>query len=532
MASTFHSIETAKRSLFTQTAALNTTGHNIANANTEGYSRQVVNMQASRPIEAYGINRSTAPGQLGTGVEFSSITRIRQTFLDREYRGEASAQGTWDIQADILSKLEGIMNEPSDTGLRTVMDNFWSAWSDLSKDPESVTARKIVIERAHALTDALNYMSRQLDNLSTDLTTNVAAKESEVLTYLTSINDLNQSIQRIEGLGDNANDLRDQRDLLTDKLSRIINVTVTEGEQGYNISMGNMPLLQDGQISVQASPPDNPASSFLFQGYASGSLSGGEVHGMILSRDQYVAEYKTRLNNLTNTMMNGQIEDVPVPAGSMLPEGVVVKKDTTVTVNGVAQLLPAGTPLPANSTLVTETLIDVQGINGIHQLGYTIDGTTNRGLPFFTGTDAGTIKLNPLLVDNPNLIATSLRTEDSGTGQVVVKGNGTLALLLSSLNEAKFIAADGSKSTINSQYSAMAGELGIQAQEANRQAENSAILVTQVDTQRQSVSGVSLDEEMSNMLKFQHAYSAAARFMTTFDELLDKLINSTGVVGR
>ncbi len=528
MASTFHSIETAKRSLFTQTAALNTTGHNVANANTPGYSRQVVNMQASIPIEAYGLNRSIAPGQLGTGVEFSSITRIRQTFLDREFRGEASAQGSWDIQADTLAKLEGIFNEPSDTGLRTVLDNFWKAWSDLSKDPESVTARKVLIERTQSLTDALNYTSRQLDQLNDGLTQNVAAKESEILTYLSSINDLNQSITRIEGLGDNANDLRDQRDLLTDKLSRIVNITVTEDEQGYNIMMGATPLLQGGEILVQASPADSPGSSFLFQAFASGSLTGGEVHGMILSRDQYVADYKSQLNELTNTIINGKMEDVPIPAGSALPPGIIVKKDTTVTVNGVDQLVLKGLPLPENAVLKTDTLIDVQGVNGLHQLGFTINGTTDRGLPFFVGTDAATIKLNPQMINNPNLIATSLRTEAGS----VVKGNGTLALLFSSLNETKFTAANGSKSTINSMYSAIAGELGVKAQEASRQAENSAILVTQVDTQRQSVSGVSLDEEMSNMIKFQHAYSAAARFMTTFDQLLDKLINSTGVVGR
>ncbi|WP_019635616.1 flagellar hook-associated protein FlgK [Paenibacillus fonticola] len=532
MASTFHSIETAKRSLFTQTAALNTTGHNISNANTPGFSRQVVNMQASSPIEALGLNRTTAPGQLGTGVEFSSITRIRNTFLDREYRGEAEAYGTWKAQAETLSKLEGIMNEPSDTGLRVVMDNFWKAWSDLSKDPESITARKIVIERAQAMTDALNYMSQQLDNLSQDLLDNVLIKETEIIGYLSSINDLNESIIKLENLGDNANDLRDQRDLLTDKLSQIVNITVTENEQGYNITMGNTPLLQGRAVQVQPSTGGDPATSFLVQSFAAGSLSGGEVHGMLVSRNQYVTDYKAKLDNLTNTMLNGTIANLPIPAGSMLPEGTIVKIDTTVTVNGTDQVVAAGSPLPANAVLRTATEIDVAGFNGLHQLGFTLNGTTDRGLPFFEGTNAGNIRLNTLIANDPKLIATSLRTEASGTGQVVVKGNNTLALVFSSLNEFKFTAQDGSQSTLNSQYSAMVGQLGIQAQEANRQAENSSILITQVDTQRQSVSGVSLDEEMSNMIKFQHAYSAAARFMTTFDQLLDKLINSTGIVGR
>lgn len=534
MSSTFHSIETAKRSLFTQIAALNTTGHNVSNANTPGYSRQVVNMRASSPIEAYGMNRSIAPGQLGTGVEFSSITRIRETFLDHEFRGEVSAYGNWNLQADTLSKLEGIMNEPSETGLRTVMNNFWKSWSDLSKDPESVTARKIVVQNAMALTDAFNYMSRQLSNLSQDLTTNVGVKADEVQSYLSSIADLNKSITRVESLGDNANDLRDQRDLLTDKLSQIINVTVQDTEQGYTIMLGGDTLVQGDAVQVEVNAGATPAEkgAYLENAFAAGTLTSGEAYGMVYSRNNYVTDYQAKLNNLANTIMNGTMKDVSIPAGSMLPEGTIVNANTVITVGGADQLLTAGSPMPPNAVLKEEAKIDVKGLNGLHQLGFSLNGTTDRGLPFFTGTDAGTIKLNDQIAQDPTLVATSLRTEASGTGQVVVKGNNTLALLFSSMNETKITADDGGESTLNSQYSAMVGQLGVQSQEAARQAENSSILVTQVDTRRQSVSGVSLDEEMSNMIKFQHAYTAAARFMTTFDELLDKLINATGVVGR
>ncbi|GJM82091.1 hypothetical protein HMSSN139_45870 [Paenibacillus sp. HMSSN-139] len=134
MTSTFHSLETAKRSLFTQTMALNTTGHNIANANTDGYSRQTVKMSAARPLEAYGINRSVNPGQLGTGVEVVSVERIREQFLDEQFRNENKSLGAWNIQYDTLDKLQTIINEPSDTGISALVNNFWKAWSDLSKD--------------------------------------------------------------------------------------------------------------------------------------------------------------------------------------------------------------------------------------------------------------------------------------------------------------------------------------------------------------------------------------------------------------
>ncbi|WP_106767251.1 flagellar hook-associated protein FlgK [Paenibacillus faecalis] len=529
MRSTFHSLETAKRSLFTQTAALGTTGHNIANANTEGYSRQVVNMKASIPIEAYGMQRSTVPGQMGTGVEFTSIERIREQFLDDQFRGENNSLGGWMVQADTLSKLEAIINEPSNTGVRMVMDQFFSTWSDLSKNPEDPTARKVVVQAAQAFTDALNHMSGQLDNLDTDLGKNIDAKAMEINSYLASIQDLNQGITRIESLGDNANDLRDQRDLLTDKLSKIVNITVTEGENGYNISMG-------GQMLVEgANEPVNVTGDFLNNAYATGDLRGGEVYGMVVSRNVYVADYKNQLNNLATTIVSGDVP-VTIPKGSSIPEGSTFDTDIEISVSGTVSTLPAGQQVPSGAVLAQETTVTVKGINGLHQLGYTMDGSTNPGLPFFMmsigDNNKLNIQLNPEIAADPSKIATSMRTEGSGTAEKVIRGNNTLALLIAGLNVSKFTDAQGTEGTIFSFYNSMVGQLGIQAQEANRQTNNAHTLVTQVESRRQSVSGVSLDEEMTNMIKFQHAYSAAARFMTTFDELLDKLINSTGVVGR
>ncbi|MNO38671.1 Flagellar hook-associated protein 1 [compost metagenome] len=527
MTSTFHSIETARRSLFTQTAALNTTGHNIANANTEGYTRQRVNMKAALPIEAYGLFRSTVPGQMGTGVEFSSIERIREMFLDDQYRGENSAFGNWKLQADTLSKLEAIVNEPSDTGIRTVLDNFWKSWSDLSKNPEDPTARKIVVQTAQSLTDAMNYMSTQLDNLDRDLTTNIEVKGQEAQGYLTAIADLNKSIYKIEGMGDQANDLRDQRDLMADKLSKIANITVVETEEGYNISLGGQPLVEGGEVTATVD------SAFLNNAYASGTLKGGEAYGMIFSKNNYVTDYKKQLNDMASTIATGNVE-VTIPAGSNLPEGTMLTNDAKITqADGTVVTLAAGQAMPKGAMMYEDAKTIVKGLNGLHKLGYAMDGSAGRDF-FVTSGDAGTIKLNPEIAADVSLFATSLRTTVDADGNTqVVKGNNTLALLLTNLKDSKFTTPDGKISnTVGGLLGSMVGQLGIQSQEAARQTDNSDYLVEQVNSRRQSVSGVSLDEEMSNMLVFQHAYSAAARFMTTFDELLDKLINSTGTVGR
>ena len=506
MRSTFHTLETAKRSLFTQQAAINTVGHNIANANTKGYSRQIVNMSAARPIEAYGLNRSVAPGQLGTGVEFTSINRIRTSFLDDQFRNQNKYLGSYEVQADTLDKLETIVNEPGNSGIRTVLENFWNSWSDLSKDPENVTGRKIVRENALALVDTFNQTSRQLADLSADLTNNIEVKATEMNTLLNTIASLNNEIRRIEGLGDNANDLRDQRDLLTDDLSKIVNVTVLDTDAGYSISMGGTALVTGTAVTPVT-------ADVLSDAYASGDLNSGEVHGMIVSRDVYVADYRRQLDTLANTMANGEIQ-VIVPAGSVLP----------------------GTTTP----LAVDTAVTVNGINGLHKLGYTLEGGTPpaTGLDLFTfaagasGITADSIRLNPVIAADTNKIATSLRLDTSGN---VVKGNNTLALLMAELKDVKFgfdeTSAGGGiyNSTLGDYYNSLVGALGVQAQEANRQLINTKTQLDQVDSSRQSVSGVSLDEEMSNLIRYQHAYSAAARLMSTFDEMLNKLINGTAV---
>jgi flagellar hook-associated protein 1 FlgK len=471
-------------------------------------------MQASIPMEPFAFLHSTSPGQLGTGVEFDSITRVREKFLDDQYRNENTNFGSWSIQRDTLEKLEAIVNEPSKTGFRTVMDNFYKSWSDLSKNPEDVTARRIVKETTLALTDAMNQISRQLDSLSQDLDSNIAVKSNEIQGYLGNIANLNSAIVKVESLGDNANDLRDQRDLMADKLSKIMNITVTDTPQGYQIQMNGQELVTGGAVQATVD------SAFLNNAYTAGTLTNGEVHGMIRSRDTLVSDYRKQMDDLANTLANGDI-DITIPAGSVLPE------NNSLGLTGAAR------------TLTSDMKVTVKGLNGLHQLGYSMDGTNNGGLPFFTAAGGGTaitagnISLNAAILADPSKIATSLRTTTASGTETVIKGNNTLANLIANLKDTPMKSADGlSSATIGAQFSAIVGQLGVQSQEAARQTSNSEFLVQQVDTRRQSVSGVSLDEEMGNMIKFQHAYSASARFMTTYDQLLDKLINSTGMVGR
>ncbi len=525
MRSTFTGLEIAKRSLFAQQTAQQVTAHNIANANTVGYTRQSVNLIASRPIEAPGLQRSNTPGQLGLGVEFDAINRIREGFLDHQYYNENKALGDWTVRSDMLEKLEAIVNEPSDTGVRKVLENFWNAWQDLSKEPENLTARAALKESALALTDAFNHMSKQMSDLSADITDNINVRITEVNTKVSQIAVLNNEIFRIEGLGDNANDLRDQRDLLVDELSRNINISVNETSSGYNIKMGNIDLVNGIAVSTVLD------AQTMADSIQSGDLDSGQIHGLFVSRDQYAADYRKQMDTMVKTLVEGSVK-VTLPKGTVVPEGA--------TINGVTY-----TGSVASRTLAADTETVVNGINGMHELGYTFSNPPKTGIPFFTLKDGATeftaesVTVNPDIADNVSNIAASLRVYDDNGTESVVKGNNDLALAIAGFRIQRFNfdpAATGdtplTSGTFDEFFRAFVGQLGVQTEEAGRQKDNQTVLVNQVDSRRQSVSGVSLDEEMASMIKFQHAYNAAARIMTSFDEMLDKIINGMGVVGR
>lgn len=487
MTSTFHGIETSRRGLFSQQAAINTTGHNISNASTAGYSRQRVNLTAATSIEAYGMTHSTATGQLGTGVEVKSINRLRSAFLDQQFREQNAAKSTWTKQVDSLSMIEGIVNEPSETGLRTVLDNFYNAWSNLSKDPSSLTSRTLVAETATAMASTFNHISGQLTQYEQNLEEDIRTTAADVNSKLESIKSLNTQIRKLEAYGDDANDLRDQRDLLVDQLSGQMNITISESDTGYRITTGGTPLL-DGDTITEVT------AGSLKSAYDGKDLTSGELHGMMESRYQIVEGYLNKLNTLANTIANGNL-----------------------TIDGL------GT---------------IKGVNALHKLGYTFEDPAQPGADFFTSTDNGTItaanfQFNPVLYSNPGLIATSMRL-DGGTA---VKGDNSLALYFAKLGDSMFSFDESSvgngviDSSITDYYSSIVGMLGVASQDAQRQLTNSTAQTEQVDSNRMAVSGVSLDEEMSNLIMYQQAYSASARVMTAIDEMLQKLINGTGRVG-
>jgi flagellar hook-associated protein 1 FlgK len=516
-------IETAKRSLLTQTIAMQTMGHNISNANTDGYSRQRVNLSAAESIDAPGFSRNAAAGQLGTGVQYDEIVRIRDSTLDTQYRRENQSLGDWQTRVSNFSTIQQVLNEPSNNGLQSVMNDFWNSWEVLNRDPSLLSARVDVVGKATNLVDTFHQIGTSLTTQSNDLDNAITAKTQEANTLIQNIAQLNDQINKREAMGDNANDFKDQRDLMVDKLSAIVDVSVTDSGSGnYSITAAGVQVVNGTQATQLTTA--NAANA-----------TGGELAGNVKAKGD-IQLITNQLNAMLNTLVTGSIT-VTLPNGYTTDTSIVAKNDVTLSDGTV---IAAGNAIPAGSVITSSLQIDVNGFNGLHELGYGLNPPAKSGTPFFVN-DGGSftidnIKVNPDIVADTSKIAASGRYDTVNNVKVPIKGNGDIALGLTSLHDAKFTYPSDltslTQGTTDDFFRAMVSQLGTMSADAtrNQQAEQDA--VNAIDTRRQSVSGVSLDEEMTDMIKYQQSYNAAARFMTSVDDMLDRIINQTGLVGR
>lgn len=524
MVSTFHGLETSKRAILTQSTALHTIGHNIANAATTGYSRQRVNLTNADPLYMPGFNRVHTPGQIGTGVQYSSVTRVRDSYLDMQYRRENQDYGYFSVYKATMDSIETIINEPSDNGVSAVMDKFWNSLEVLNRDPNLLSARVDFIGSAKNLADTFNKIGTSLNTLEQDIAANTTIKLNQANNLLDGIAQLNETIRRIEILGDNANDYRDQRDVLIDELSKLVDVQYAEDANGMvSIFSGGVQIVAGVQVT-NLTDADVP------------NITGGEIAGYKKSLED-IQLVRSQLNALVDTLVNGEIE-ITLPNGYMVPKGGLVIKEK-VGDDVIEVTYPEGTVLPNDKKIV------VDGFNGLHKLGYSINDPAETGIAFFVTSDnAGpftidNLKVNPDILADTNKVAASGKYElnpDNPDEMIAIRGNSVIAFALASLRDAKFeypvSLTNLSTGTTDDYFRAFVSDLGTRTDIAITNYERSGNLVDNVEIRRQSVSGVSIDEELTEMLRFQHAYNAAARNMTTVDEMLDRIINGMGIVGR
>ncbi|GLC87833.1 flagellar hook-associated protein FlgK [Lysinibacillus piscis] len=516
MRSTFMGLETNKRGLFTQQTALYTTGHNISNANTLGYSRQRVNMQATPGFPTAGLNQPIYPGHLGTGVEAGSIKRIRDEFIDRQYRQETNKLGYWESATKSISQMEDIMSEPSEFGINQSFTDFWKSMEDVIDNPKDTAGRQVLIAKGKTLAESFNYMDRQLKLIQGNIGNEISVTTDKVSSILKQIAHINKQIQAVEPNGYIPNDLYDARDLLVDELNTHIPVSISWQKSG-----GMAKDIAEGSMTITYVPADGSAPVKLVDGKEYAKLATVDTSGNRVDSD---------VDNLTTggfTEFGGiRISAIGEPPTDPLTGGTY----TTIAYN---QMEPSKGSLHSlidayghsgGQGIYPEMLADLDRLanefittfNTQHRAGYGLDNSTNNN--FFTGTTARDFQV---VITDPKQVAVS-----SALGE---EGNNNNMRELAKLQSDPRAALN--QGTFQGFYKSLVGDLAVTGQEAERNAFNSKTLHLQISNNRDSMSSVSLDEEMTNMISFQQAYNANARMITVVDETLDKIINGMGRVG-
>lgn len=520
MGSTFMGLETARRGMTTQQSALYTTGHNIANANTPGYTRQRVNFEQTEPYPPGSMNRPQIPGQVGTGVKAGSIERVRESFLDTQYRGENNKLGYWETRAESFQKLEEIMNEPSESGLAKTMDMFWQSLQDLAVNPTNSGARSVVRQRAAAVAETFNYLHSSLTSIQKDVKNEITVAEKEINSVAYQLSQVNEQIGSVEPHGYLPNDLYDERDRLIDQLSSLVNISVdyvkplnsiglpipnAEGKAVVRIVSSN-----GAEQETLVSETGSNELKVNFDG-VNGSVKTITVAGTVME----FADFKDKSGKLKSLVESFGYEFEGKPTG--------VYADMLTELDNLAY------------TFATE-------FNKVHESGMSpneIMAKANQKISFFADANsdpignrvgfASRIEVAKEIYASLDNIATA----DGNDPAKATVGDSTNVTKLAAIINTKYDYGEKNElADFRNYYEGIIGGMAVQSQEAIRLTNNSDSLRLSVDERRQSVSSVSIDEEMTNMIQFQHAYNASARMISLTDELLDKVINGMGTGGR
>ncbi|HNX97390.1 MAG TPA: flagellar hook-associated protein FlgK [Candidatus Aminicenantes bacterium] len=478
MMNLFSAMLLGKDSLMTYQQLFQMVGHNIANVNTEGYSRQIAELQ-SVPPEALGYSSS------GRGVDLQSIFAVRSQFINAQVVDKQQLQSRNDTLAEALSAVEALFSEANDNGLSDSLGEFFSKWSDVANQPTDLATREEMIRNAQNLAARVSGSYQDLTVQQGLQNDKIGVLVDEINTIGHSIAALNVQITTAENCGQEANDLLDERARLIRQVSEKIGVNVNyeQSSGAATLTISNRPFVVGSEVNELSAIRDTTNSSYYDVHIATSSLSSvditgeianGEVGGLLAARDTVIPELKQQLDNLAYGL--------------------------------------------------------ITHVNAIHQTGFALDGTTT-GQDFFvdftptavgdyTGA-AASLEVNPALVADATLLAVS------ATGAA---GNNETALALAALvNETDVVDADNDGTAdfgsfhdyLHSTYA----WLGNQTSAAKNEADSYDTLLTNLDNNRDSISGVSLDEEASCLMQYQKTYNAIAQFISVVDGLTDTLLS-------
>lgn len=602
MSGLFSTFNIAKRGMNVQQRSIDVTSHNISNSNTSGYSRQRAKIETSRPQSMSG-----NVGQVGTGAQVAAIERVRDSFLDYQVRGETSTLGKYDVRSNFLYEVETIFNEPSETGISSLMGKFFDSFQELSKQPSSSNARTVVAQQSAALADALNHTYTQLEKLQTNAQDLIRSGVTEANSLLEQVDRLNQEIISVKVAGNTPNDLLDKRDSLLDELSYKFNFVVDKREfEGIDIRPEDVGSMKAPNIitsspnteaarfsyisSVEVDGNDPSGNTHIITYYKNGNMQSDEnkqtmrVSG--LTKDQLKEIKDTRIiwanskgqatKGDGHAIGNGELvqaSEVMIfnPKGGEISGVVSVQKDiqdymdqlnklaktVAFSVNAVhsgmeAPLNNGGEP-DRDSTpfFVNKSVVRYNDKNILINLDDTLYGEEE--------ITAKNISMNKEILEDVMKIKT--RTNDNkfayaSDNDMDGDSDGARALAIAQLRDSILRVQDINETVISrkdmfefskggsslqdngmqivnsssgmkmdSYFKDTIDRLGVQAQEASRMVINQEELLFSLDESRTAISGVSLDEEMANLVQFQHAYNASAKIISTIDELLDVVIN-------
>lgn len=459
-------MDIGKRAMMNSQTALQTTSHNIANKSTEGYSRQRVELQTSVPIVE-------GNKQMGMGTRASAVTRTNNPFLEKQLQKETGQLGMQKGRESALTQVEQVFNEQMNKGLNQYMTDFFNSYRELSNNPESVTTRTMVKEAGDALVQDFKRVDNQLSAIQKDVDERVKNEVDEVNKMAREVASLNEKIAEVEVQGIPANDQRDRRDVVLKKLNERIDIHYAEGDQGQvTVSTAGNAILVSGFDHYELQTHEN-ADNGRIEVYfkpnestppfkVTDRIKGGTMGGALQVRDHVIPDFKNKIDQLA--------------------------------------------------------YIFAEEVNRAHVEGY--DRSGRPGLLFFdmpsqVAGAAKEIKVNDMISEDVNRITAAAKP-----GAV---GDNTVANVISQLQHKEIM--DGNSSTMDDFYNSQVGRVGVLAQRAIKSRESQDNILGQLNTIRESISGVSLDEETTNMIEFQRAFDASARVIKTADEMFDTVLN-------
>lgn len=601
MAGLFSTFNVAKSGMSAQQQVINTTSHNISNAATEGYSRQRAVLKTNAPQTTTG----SVAGQIGTGVQVAAIERIRDTFLDYQVRNENSIYEQYTTREKFLSEIEGIFNEPSDSGLSTQLGTFFDAWQELSKQPQSSNARTVVAQQALALTDLINSSYNKLQNLRNNAQDLMLSSVKNINSILSELDDYNRQIVSVTASGNTPNDLMDKRDMLLDELSGKFNITV---EKGLYNGVTVKPVDTNGMVTPELIQADLTSTQARFS-YVSGiekdpSDPSGNTYKITYYKcgqtDNEQSKQTLTVTGLTpdklNDLKTNRILWADLDGTATRADGFPIRNGDTIPASELMIFKPTTGEVAGNSSIQADIDTYIDGINKIAKtLAFAVNsihsgmqnpidekGTPGYdGMPFFVNADVAIYDKNMNMTNiydilnsesginggnltvNKEIIADVMKiktrttdfnylTADQNT--VDGEGDGSRALAIAKLRNTLILVQDVginitnrnelftrggstfsnsymtienniSGMTLDSYFKNMTNTLGVQSKKAQGMVASQKNVLDALNQRRDSESGVSLDEEMANLIQYQHSYTANAKVISTVDELLDVVVN-------